>query len=824
PPLDRLHSLIVITPEGVIADATQLACEMLGRERDELVSMNIVEVARPVSANGGATIVERLASASSQYYGDIEALKPDGSVAELAISCTRLANGSYLCSLSVPGQAAREAPGAWEQLKQRWKAVSGFARRASERVSDYLDSTTAGSYALSVLEPAKPYLLFFAAHLIGALAYFLVRSDSGQNGWNIAPADDIWIGLTYARNFADTLVFSYNPGQSEAGMTSPLWVVLLGVLHTILQLDVPALAQLVGLLLATATSAFAYLIASRISGSALAGMAAGVIIALDPTFAFAKISGAEVALFAAVSLAATWALLTGRHTLAGILLGLVVLARPEGFLLVVAVLVAFTARRLWERADARFLLSDAQELVIIGAPSVLAIAAWVSYNLTATGLPLPNSYYVKHESLGLFSGGNLANIWTGYLRNTSYFASVQPIATLPLIGAGAYFALKRGGFHAVPFALFPVMLIYAFSILLPLPDGRWSIETRRYLDPILPHAIVMITLGLAFASQKMSGYIQSQRNLDAESLKSLWLTRQVAMAVLILFAFASIPFRWPSLAPEFSDNAANIAAGPAAIARWLDDNIPPEATIATAAPGALKFFTGHSLVDLTALNYHEGIGKDMFSIAEQAGTDYAVAFDTLYVRSWPYWNPIASVEIEDNTILDGARLAVYETLQDAPLAPRDMPLNVRLERLALVDSLDVGDATDELEHDWEMEPLDNTLSRAFRTNAATAISDHARVTSGRESFRVRAAPNRELIVVKRYDAGVRGVIEVFVNGEQVGVWRLAPRSYFFGEDQFFIPASYVQGDSVELAFEHVPDARGETSLNSFYYWFFAPAE
>ncbi|MCI0439489.1 MAG: hypothetical protein L0177_10200, partial [Chloroflexi bacterium] len=388
PPLDRLHSLIVITPEGVIADATQLACEMLGRERDELVSMNIVEVARPASANGGATIVERLASASSHYYGDIEALMPDGSVAELAMSCTRLANGNYLCSLSVPGQAARKPPGAWEQLKGRWKVISGFARRASERVSDYLDSTTAGGYALSVLEPARPYLIFFAAHLVGALTFFLIQSDGGQNGWNIAPADDTWIGLTYARNFADTLVFSYNPGQSEAGMTSPLWVVLLGVLHRIFQLDVPALAQVVGILLATATSAFAYLIASRISGNTLVGMTAGLVIALDPTFAFAKISGAEVALFAAASLGAIWALMGGRHTLAGIFLGLVALARPEGFLLVIAVLVAFAAQRLWERADARFVLSDAQELIIIGAPPVLAIAAWVSYNLTVTGLPL----------------------------------------------------------------------------------------------------------------------------------------------------------------------------------------------------------------------------------------------------------------------------------------------------------------------------------------------------------------------------------------------------------------------------------------------------
>ena len=63
-------------------------------------------------------------------------------------------------------------------------------------------------------------------------------------------------------------------------------------------------------------------------------------------------------------------------------------------------------------------------------------------------------------------------------------------------------------------------------------------------------------------------------------------------------------------------------------------------------------------------------------------------------------------------------------------------------------------------------------------------------------------------------------VDVYVNDRQIGVWRFPPRRYFFGEDQFLIPGSFIQGDTVVLRFEHIPDPRGLTSLNSFYYWFY----
>ena len=152
-----------------------------------------------------------------------------------------------------------------------------------------------------------------------------------------------------------------------------------------------------------------------------------------------------------------------------------------------------------------------------------------------------------------------------------------------------------------------------------------------------------------------------------------------------------------------------------------------------------------------------------------------------------------------------------------------MPLNEPLSGLRLVDSLDVGSLSEELGHEWVMNPLIATVERTFRTNAAATVIDDARVTIGYESFRVDTVSGKGLSIIKRYDSDVRGAVRVFVDDQDAGVWRFPAREYLFGEGRFDVPASLIAGHSAVLRFEHISDPERETSLNSFYYWIFVPA-
>ncbi|MCH8108572.1 MAG: hypothetical protein IIB15_00445, partial [Chloroflexi bacterium] len=200
----------------------------------------------------------------------------------------------------------------------------------------------------STLTKAWPYIGFLAVHLLTGLVFLINRSPGGLPGWGLLPIDDTWVTLVYARSFADSLTFTYNPGIAEAGMTSPLWVVILGILFRPLSamgVSLPGLSQVLGILLGAGASAFAYLIVKHITGMRFAGVLVGLVIAIDPTFSFAKTSGSEIALFSMLSLGAVWMLLRERYIKASVLLGLAALARPEVLLLVVVVIVASLAKR-----------------------------------------------------------------------------------------------------------------------------------------------------------------------------------------------------------------------------------------------------------------------------------------------------------------------------------------------------------------------------------------------------------------------------------------------------------------------------------------------
>ncbi len=681
----------------------------------------------------------------------------------------------------------------------------------------------------SALTKAWPYLIFLSAHLLTGLVFLINRSPGGPPGWGLLPIDDTWVTLVYARSFADSLTFTYNPGIPEAGMTSPLWIVILGILFrplSALGVSLPGLSQAAGILLAAGASAFAYLIVKHITGMRLAGILVGLIIAIDPTFSFAKTSGSEIALSSMLSLGAIWMLLRGRHTKASILLGLATLARPEGLLLVGIVIAGSLAKRLWEREKLQiFTANYAQDLLLLAAPSAIAGAAWMLYNLSITGMPLPNSFYVLHGNLGVFDGANLAAIWTGYFQHTGYMSGFQPFVTLGVIGAGAYLAIKRAGFEAAALILFPLVVVYALSIFAPLPGDRWGFTSRQYLDSLLPYVAILIVLGVAVVWQAMARYVESQRHLDPDWLRQLRLTLLAVIAVIVLFSIGGLPLKWSWLVSEYSWSARNVSDVSVPMANWIDANLPSDATVGVDRPGAVKFFANRPIIDLTGLSYHEGIGsKSTFSLFEEIRGDYLIVSNDLYARSWPYGNRIASFVAPNNPVSSVTRLAVYKSDWNVEFAFKHLPLNEPLSGLRLVDSLDTGSLSEELEHKWEMSPLIFTVERAFRTNSAANVRDDARVTIGYESFRVDTISGKGLSIVKRYDSGVRGAVHVFIDGQDAGVWQFPAREYLFGESRFDVPASLIVGDSAVLRFEHIADTERETSLNSFYYWIFVSTE
>lgn len=591
-------------------------------------------------------------------------------------------------------------------------------------------------------------------HVVSAAVFFMPLALAGEWElvWRSLPLDDAWIHLVYARSFSHNFVFYFNPGVREAGTTSLLWPMLVGLLHWLLgpALDfwrltetqaLVIIARILGLVLATATSLVALKLVSRITGSRPLGMVAAAVIALDPTYSFAKIAGVEAALFGFLALAAATAFYCNRITLTGGLLALAVAARPEGLLLVFLALGALMLRVLWEREDLRLAPGEDIPLALrVAGPALLMALGIGAYNATINGDFYPNSYLVRHVAMGLFDGGNLVNLVRGYLWHTPYFGGAGMLVMAPLLALSGMCALRQAAFRAIPLILFPFALYYALSVMVPLESGPWGIATRRYLDPTLPFAVVAMVVGLHCTWLLLRRLHRTHfRSFRGRAVvigrRPLGLAMGLTFLGLAAAPVATMPAAWVSLVQEFAWNTRNVDYVNVAMARWIDANLPSDAVIGAIDPGALRYFGNREVVDLTGVNTYAVINKPMFEAARQQGVDYIVARRNLYLDSWPLGREVYSQPDPGRPALGAPGMVVYQAVweREVALADNSSPRTADIAGLELLDSVDVGLATSEERHLYRSVPPADLAARVFRIKTRTGeevnLQDEGRGTS-----------------------------------------------------------------------------------------------
>jgi hypothetical protein len=213
--------------------------------------------------------------------------------------------------------------------------------------------------------------------------------------------DDAYIHLAYAHSLRLGDGLSYNPGDWETGLTSPLWVLLLSLWPpgTPGVLVVKTLGVLLHGLAAACVVGLARALdpAESTGGTtepALRGswpLLAGLLCGATPLWVQGATSGMETSLAACLVIGATWAALRDRGDLALGLAALAQLTRPECL-----VYFLLLSAGLWTLVGGRRALGPA-----VGA--ALGFVAFGLYALTVSDYPFPNTYYVKGDVMALES-------------------------------------------------------------------------------------------------------------------------------------------------------------------------------------------------------------------------------------------------------------------------------------------------------------------------------------------------------------------------------------------------------------------------------------
>jgi len=429
---------------------------------------------------------------------------------------------------------------------------------------------------------------------VGVVAAFLSSRSSGTDSALVGlPLDDGWIHLVYARNLAERGELAYNPGEAEAGVTSPLWVALLAPTARLDARGPVVAAKVTSALFAVLCCLLAAWLARELAGD-VAGLAAALAIAIDPSFAFSAASGMEVCLTASLMLASLLAMRRRAAILAGLLLGLAWLSRPESAALLLVIVPWVVALIRKSELSSRRALLGAAIMVAVAAPFVI-------YCLSVTGRPLPNTFYVK-SALATNPADGLWVLVRGVLAPSTFVGFGGGIV---LYALGLRSLVRDRDPDRLAVATAPWAFLAAVIMSRPMPAAE--AETYyyiRYLHPALPLLLVVLGCGAAALLRREKAPKRRKRKKPAEQKRA---SRRWVVALCSAGVAASTIYWLPKAIERYSWNTQNIEEMQVAVGRWIARETPPDAVIAASDAGAVRYFGGRRVIDVMALNYHRGV-------------------------------------------------------------------------------------------------------------------------------------------------------------------------------------------------------------------------
>ena len=443
-------------------------------------------------------------------------------------------------------------------------------------------------------------ILIALVALAAVLFYLVVSARTFRIGF---PLDDAWIHLTYARNFAEHGEWAFRLGENSAGSTSPLWTFLLslGFFMRIAPTLWPfllgwALLTLLGIQAEIATRQLVTTYHSRVPW-------VGFFFVTAWHLTWSAVSGMETLLHGYLIFTVLSMLLVDprRYFGLGFLTGLSVWVRPDGITLLGPVL--FTAL-LVEKSNRDRSNAVAKILVSFGAVFV----PYLFFNLVLSGNPLPNTFYAKQaEYQAAWLSQSL-----GYRLN-EYLLPIIASPFLVLVPGAVIWMYRR--IRARDWAAIATLiwfLGYVAIYFLRLP----AYQHGRYIIPAFPILYLWGVLGTV------------EYATAAHANRRIVLLWGSLIGVLCLF-FSVVAAR------QNASDVYWIESQMVETAKWVQENIPPDALLAVHDIGAIGYYDRHPIVDLAGLVSPDVIPfiRDQDKLAaylDQRGADYLVTLPMFY--------------------------------------------------------------------------------------------------------------------------------------------------------------------------------------------------
>ena len=462
--------------------------------------------------------------------------------------------------------------------------------------------TTRASLKSSLNLKRRDLLILFFAAILGAGIYLLASALIYRIGF---PLDDSWIHQTYARNLALHGQWAFQLGHPSAGSTAPLWTFLLAIGFWL------GLAPYFWTYFIGGLTLFGLGVLTEATARSLLAVYrpripwVGLFFVAEWHFLWAAMSGMETLLDALFLTSVLALLMTGspRYLAMGLLTGLSVWVRPDGLTLLAPIILTILLVNISNQDKFNSIVR-----YLIGFGSLFV--PYLLFNLWLSGTPMPNTFYAKQTEYAFWQsepflyhiGVLFVQVFTG-----------PGIILLPGIIGWAVLSTRRRDWASISSMLWCGGYLYLYISRLP------AYQHGRYLMPAMP---ILFLFGLlAFFEFAKSNLLERYH----------WMVQVVWRVSLLLVTLFFIGLG----ARAYGEDVGLIESEMVVTARWVAQNIPPNAIIAAHDIGALGYFDEHPLIDLAGLVSPEVIPfmRDETHLAaylNQRGASYLIAFPDFY--------------------------------------------------------------------------------------------------------------------------------------------------------------------------------------------------
>lgn len=370
--------------------------------------------------------------------------------------------------------------------------------------------------------------------------------------WNL---DDAMIVFRVVRNLLDGHGWAFNPGERHNPITSVLSVIGTTILTPVAP-SIPVAGHVLGAAGIALAAVSVFMMARRLGSllpATLAGLAVVMVMARNDTW------GLEGHLFAGLALLAAALWQSGRSP--WIVLGLVVLARPDGLLLV----ALFVAADWWR--SGRVPLRGVVQCAAVVAP-------WIAYSLVRFGQVFPDTLAAKiwQGESGYWGSGR---IYLAALKAHVPRAFGLPlVVTIAAIAGAALLAWRR---HAVALLVIFAVAQQAAYVALNVPGYHWYFSFLELMAVVVAGCAACV------------------------ALTAIWRggTRGTTAGLAMLVAWTA----WRATTVAVGDDRMRDIRHEvySQTITTIERTTPTPGTLATLEVGSLAFGTSRRVMDLTGL-------------------------------------------------------------------------------------------------------------------------------------------------------------------------------------------------------------------------------